>query len=242
MRKRSLVIALGLLVSVGASAQDATKMVGANFLLLGSDGRAQCSATLLSTTTRIVLTNYHCISDSITSLERDEPQTDGTVKKVTRLFFQPVSLLQHIYSPQGIVGRLEYRAEILAFDRGADLAALKVLGDASFVHAAPLPPPGYVLKQGQEVWAVGNPALLENTVSRGILSHLYREHRWAADEVARYVQTDAAIAGGSSGGALYSVEGYLIGVPSAGYRGAALSFAIPFTRVQEFLKAKNIVP
>lgn len=217
------------------------KMVGANFLL-AVDGRPQCSATLLSTTTKTVLTNQHCIENAVTTMEREEVQADGTVKKVTRVFYEPVTLLQHIYSDQGIVGRLEYRAEILAFDKAADLAALRVLGDVTFTTASSLPPAKYVLVQGQEVWAVGNPALLENTVTKGILSHLHREFRWSADQVAHYIQTDAAIAGGSSGGALYSTEGYLIGVPSAGYRGAALSFAIPFTRIQEFLNAKKIVP
>lgn len=234
-------LAMMLLAAVPAAAQDVARMVGSNFLL-AVRGNPQCSATLLSTTTRIVLTNNHCIEDAVSVVEREEVQSDGTVKKVTRVAYDPVALLQHLYSQDGVVGRLEYRAKILAFDPAADLAALQVLGDAVFPVAAAFPPPGYTLRQGQEVWAVGNPALLENTVTRGVISHLYREYRWAADQIARYVQTDAAIAGGSSGGALYSTEGYLIGVPSAGYRGAALSFAIPFTRVQAFLAAKKIAP
>lgn len=227
-----------ILITTSVYAADVTKMVGANFLL-AVKGDPICSATKLANT---VLTNYHCIDGAVVTMERDEQQADGTYKKVTRAFYEPVTLLQHVYSDKGIVGRLEYRAEIVAFDMTADLAILKVLGDVTFPHTAALPPAGYKLAQGQEVWAVGNPALLENSITRGVLSHLYREHRWSADQVARYIQTDAAISGGSSGGALYSAEGYLIGVPSAGYRGAALSFAIPFTRIQEFYDAKKITP
>jgi serine protease Do len=138
------------------------------------------------------------------------------------------------------VGELTLRAEILAFDKDKDLAVLRILSETTPLQAAArVAPDGYKLAQGNVVWAIGNPVGLENTVTRGIISHLFREVQIGPDEKAHYMQTDAAIAGGSSGGALYSDEGFLIGVPSAGYRGTALNFAIPFDIFKRFLRANG---
>ena len=228
-----LLLAFGSLGA--ASATDLEPLVAANFLLQSSG--AQCSATLIHRVKRLVLTNYHCVENAISRNEREETQPDGTVKKITRVAYGSVDLFQHAYSTSAIVGRVELRAEILGADAKRDLALLRILSETTTLSAeVKLPPPGYKLKQGQEVYAVGNPLGLENTVSRGIINHLYREVRWEADRVAWFIQTDAVIAAGSSGGALYSTEGYLVGVPSAGYRGAALNFAIPFTIIAQFLE------
>jgi S1-C subfamily serine protease len=222
-----------LLATAPAYAVDVSQMVAANFLL-----ENKCSATLIGP--RTVLTNYHCIETEIAIVEREEVKPDGTVTKVKRVHYTPVMLFQHSYGGGGIAGRTELRAEIQAADRRRDLAVLRIASETAVLPApARLPADAYVLVQGQEVYAIGNPVGLENTVTRGILSHLYREHKWDSDQIARYIQTDATIAGGSSGGALYSADGLLLGVPSAGYRGAALSFAIPFPVVKEFLRANG---
>lgn len=230
-----LLLSLGNLGAAGAA--DIEPLVAANFLL--SSTGTQCSATLIHQAKRLVLTNYHCIEGAINRVEREETQLDGTVKKVTRVAYEPVDLYQHAYGANTIVGRIELKAEILAADLKRDLALLRILSETTTLPVAVmLPPAGYKLKQGQEVYAIGNPLGLENTVSRGTLNHLYREVRWAPDQVAWYVQTDAVVQAGSSGGALYSAEGYLIGVPSAGYRGVSLNFAIPFTTFIKFLEAQ----
>lgn len=233
-----IVLVLGLVAPVFAA--DVQKMVDANFLL-GSKGEGFCSATLVSVKQRLALTNYHCVEDFIKTVEREEAGKDGAVVRVKRHVFLPMDLYKHAYGNGGIAGRMEFRAEIVAHSRKVDLAVLKIVAETLPVGVeAKLPPAEYKLALGQEVYAIGNPVMLENTVTRGILSHLNREHVWEADQVAKYIQTDAAIAGGSSGGSLYSTDGYLIGVPSAGYRGAALSFAIPFTVIRAFLKDSGI--
>lgn len=228
-------LAATLVLATPALAANVPAMVEANYVF--RSGINLCSSTLIHKEDRLVLTNYHCIENAINTVEREEVQPDGTVRKVTRVSYDEVTLSQPAYGPTGKVGELTLRAEILAFSRKGDLAIMRILSETTpLPTAAKLPPDGYKLAQGQVVYGVGNPVGLDNTVTKGIISHLYREHRWESDVVAKYIQTDAAIAGGSSGGALYSDDDFLIGIPSAGYRGAALNFAIPFTEFKKFLR------
>lgn len=214
-------------------AADITTMTNANFIF--RSGGDLCSATLISKTERWVLTNQHCVDGAINTVTREEVQPDGSVKEIKRLVYDEITLSQPAYGPNGRVGELTLRAEILAFNKSKDLAVLRILSDTTpLTAAAQIAPDGYKLQQGQVVWAIGNPIGLENTVTRGVISHLYREIQ-IGNEKAFYLQTDAALAGGSSGGSLYSDDGYLVGIPSAGYRGTSLNFAIPYTVFKKFL-------
>jgi hypothetical protein len=59
---------------------------------------------------------------------------------------------------------------------------------------------------------------------------------WADDAEVPFIQTDAAVNPGNSGGALYNAQGELIGVTAASFTGyAGLGLAIPYTLVQKFL-------
>jgi S1-C subfamily serine protease len=84
-------------------------------------------------------------------------------------------------------------------------------------------------KLGQEVYAIGNPLGLSNTVTKGIIS----AYRNAKDGV-RYIQLDATINPGNSGGPLLTKSGLVIGVNTfkvSGYEG--LNFAISATEIKE---------
>jgi S1-C subfamily serine protease len=84
-------------------------------------------------------------------------------------------------------------------------------------------------KLGQEVYAIGNPLGLSNTVTKGIIS----AYRTAKDGV-RYIQLDATINPGNSGGPLLTKSGLVIGVNTfkvSGYEG--LNFAISATEIKE---------
>lgn len=222
------------LAPVVSFAADIPVMTNANFIFRADP--YLCSATLIDKTERWALTNQHCIDSATRTVEKEVVAPDGTVKKVSRVQYDEVTLSQPAYGPSGRVGELTLRAEILAFDKERDLAVLRIMSETTpLASAARIAPDGYKLAQGQVVWAIGNPIGLENTVTRGVISHLFREISIEGN-VAHYLQTDAAIAGGSSGGALYSDDGYLIGVPSAGYRGAAMNFAIPFDIIKKFLR------
>lgn len=80
---------------------------------------------------------------------------------------------------------------------------------------------------GAKVFALGSPRGLANTLSEGVISNPSRQF---GDMT--YIQTDAAISHGSSGGALINKYGEVIGITSAGYDDAQnLNFAIPLSYV-----------
>ncbi len=80
------------------------------------------------------------------------------------------------------------------------------------------------LSVGQEVYAVGAPAGLELSLSRGIVSQL---RGVSARRGAPLVQTDAAVSPGSSGGGLFNGNGELVGITTFKWRGENLNFALP---------------
>ena len=123
--------------------------------------------------------------------------------------------------------RREYIAEVLGVDRRTDLALLKI--DAR----GPLPAVRFGrsedLRLGQWVFAIGSPYGFDYTVTRGIVSGLAR--RLPDSNYVPFIQTDAAVNPGNSGGPLFNTEGRVIGVNSQIFSAsgsfAGLSFAIP---------------
>lgn len=211
------------------------RMLENNFLFRG--GTAMCSATLLSGAKNLVLTNAHCVESSIVHVKREERQPDGTVKEITREIWEEVSLYRFEYGTDGVVGRQELLAEIVAVDLVRDLALLGIKAETvKLPKGAVIPGDSYKLAVGDTIFVVGNPLGEENTITTGIVSHLYRTQKWDADRVSYYIQLDAAAAGGSSGGAVYDTEGRLVGLLSAGYRGTPIHFAIPIRVIKNFLR------
>ena len=86
------------------------------------------------------------------------------------------------------------------------------------------------LSVGEEVYAVGAPAGLELSLSRGIVSQLRGAF---GKRSAPLVQTDAAISPGSSGGGLFNRAGELVGLTTFKWRGESLNFALPAEWIDE---------
>ncbi|RPE14131.1 PDZ domain-containing protein [Chitinophaga lutea] len=127
--------------------------------------------------------------------------------------------------------RKNYKAEVVGTDPNTDLALIKVDG-----KNLPVMPVGNSddVKLGQWVMAIGYPLNLDVTVTQGIISAKSRNigiNRQAAAPVESFLQTDAAVNPGSSGGALVNTNGELIGInaaiasPTGSYAGYA--YAIP---------------
>ena len=107
----------------------------------------------------------------------------------------------------------EFTAEIVGTDAATDLALLRIDAGENLPHVAL--GDSDALRVGQDVFAVGNPFGLGGTVTRGIVSAKGRDID--AGPYADFIQTDAAINRGNSGGPLFNMDGEVIGVNSAIY-------------------------
>lgn len=137
----------------------------------------------------------------------------------------------------------EYSARIIGTDKTTDLALIKI--DVKNLPAITIGD-SEKLKVGEWVLAVGNPFNLNNTVTAGIVSAKARH--LGANGVESFIQTDAAINAGNSGGALVNTQGELIGInamlTSPTGSNIGYGFAIPTTimnKVVEDLKTYGTV-
>lgn len=136
-----------------------------------------------------------------------------------------------------------YSAEKIGTDPSTDLAVIKITDDDV---VTPLPHLKFGdsddVKVGQWVVAAGNPFNLKSTVTAGIVSAIGRDIDIIRDRKAieEFIQTDAVVNPGNSGGALVNIKGELIGIntaissPTGVYAG--YSFAIPGNLVQRVAK------
>ena len=99
-----------------------------------------------------------------------------------------------------------YKADIIGTDKISDIALLKI--DANDLIAVPFGD-SEKASEGETVIAIGNPLGLGFSVSMGIISSRYRNLGGMYDD---YIQTDAAINFGNSGGPLFNLDGEVIGV------------------------------
>ena len=129
-----------------------------------------------------------------------------------------------------------FTAKVVGRDQGSDIALLKI-------KAENLPIIKYgdsdQLRLGEWVLAVGNPFNLTSTVTAGIVSAKGRSLNLNEGDyrIESFIQTDAALNMGNSGGALVNTKGLLVGItsaiisPNGAYSGN--SFAIPVTIVKK---------
>ena len=125
-----------------------------------------------------------------------------------------------------LADRREFQARVLGSDRQSDIAVLKI--EAQGLPTVPLGDPRQ-LRVGEWVLAIGSPFGFENSVTAGVVSAKGRS--LPDDSAVPFIQTDAAVNPGNSGGPLFNTRGEVVGINSqtfsrtGGYEG--LSFAIP---------------
>jgi len=132
-----------------------------------------------------------------------------------------------------------FDATVIGTDSTTDLALIKI--DASDLPVIPMGD-SEALKVGEWVLAVGNPFGFTSTVTTGIVSakgrSIGRQNHNRMD-IESYIQTDAAVNPGNSGGALVNLAGELIGINTAIYSQtgnyAGYSFAIPTSIVKKVM-------
>ena len=148
-----------------------------------------------------VVTNNHVVS----------PNGRGTVEEIT------------VTMPDGT----EYEAKLVGADAASDLAVLKIENgtDFPFVEFGD----SSQARVGDWVVAIGNPFGLGGTVTSGIVSSVLRNTGGGAYD--RYIQTDASINRGNSGGPLFDMQGNVIGINNAIFSptggSVGIGFAIP---------------
>jgi len=143
----------------------------------------------------------------------------------------------------------EYRAALIGGDPRTDLALLSfspreavpiaVLGDSDAIRV------------GEWVIAVGNPFGFESTVTAGVVSAVNRRAEGGSGiaDLTDYIQTDASINSGNSGGALHNLRGEVVGINTwiaSGSGGSiGIGFAIPINNaraaVQDFLEYGRVI-
>lgn len=130
----------------------------------------------------------------------------------------------------------EYNGKVIGRDPKTDIAVVKInaknlpyvkLGDSDKIRV------------GEFVIAIGSPFGLEQTVTSGIVSAIRQRVRIEGKEYKEFIQTDAAINRGNSGGPLCNLQGEVIGINTAIYAPtgvfSGIGFAIPINRAKEIL-------
>ncbi len=131
-----------------------------------------------------------------------------------------------------------YTAKLVGTDPSTDIALIKIADDEPF----PFVPFGDSnnVKLGEWVLAVGNPFNLTSTVTAGIISAKARDLNQFDGNPQSFIQTDAAVNRGNSGGALVNTRGELIGINTAitsetgSYVG--YSFAVPSNNARKVIE------
>ena len=124
--------------------------------------------------------------------------------------------------------RKEYKATIVGKDAASDLAVLKIQATGlPFVQFGD----STRTRVGDWVIAIGNPFALGGTVTAGIVSAIHRSISPNGGAYDRYIQTDAAINQGNSGGPMFDLAGNVVGINSAIFSptggNVGIGFAIP---------------
>jgi serine protease Do len=132
--------------------------------------------------------------------------------------------------------KIKYTAKVIGRDSKTDLALIKIDGARDLMPI--MLGDSDKMEVGDWVVAIGNPFGLDNTVTAGIISAKYRRNL-GTSSYEDYLQTDASINQGNSGGPLVNTNGEVIGINSAIYSqsggSVGIGFAIPINMAKDLL-------
>lgn len=181
----------------------------------------------------------NCYQDKITDNESDiVTQGTGTIITADGYIITNAHVLgnSRMYAVNIILNNKEkHQAKIVGYDSWSDLAILKI--DAKDLKPVTFGDSGEI-NVGDDVIAIGSPGgeKFQNSLTKGIVSAVDRE--LSVNKYVRYIQSDAAISPGSSGGPLCNIYGQVIGITTAktvakNYEN--MSFSIPSATVEEIV-------
>ncbi|NCN04884.1 MAG: PDZ domain-containing protein [Spirochaetales bacterium] len=159
-----------------------------------------------------ILTNYHVIESEV------DPTYEGVSKLTVRLF-----------TTEGRALAQRVPARVVGYDEVLDIAMLKVeVTPRSVVSLSNIE----TLVPGTEVFALGSPGGLENTLTRGIISALGRRFL----QLGEVYQVDIPLNPGNSGGPVFDSQGRVLGIVFAGIQQFdGVNFIIPSTQIYQVL-------
>ena len=180
-----------------------------------------------------------CYEDEISDDEKDiQSQGTGTIISADGYLITNAHVIgnSRYYAVSVVLNNGDkYQAKIVGYDTWTDLAVLKIdakdLKPVTFGDSA-------LINIGDEVIAVGSPGgvKFQNSLTKGIVSAVDRE--LSINRYVRYIQSDAAISPGSSGGPLCNIYGQVIGITTAKTIATYyenMSFSIPSETVEEIV-------
>ncbi len=127
-----------------------------------------------------------------------------------------------------------FPADFIGYDSDLDIALLKISGDHKVLELAD----SNFIQLGEKVIAIGNPLGLQFSVSQGIVSGV---HRLGPNDLNAYVQTDAALNPGNSGGPLINKQGEVIGINNFKIGGGeSLGFALESNYIKEAINSISL--
>ncbi|MCA9073570.1 MAG: trypsin-like peptidase domain-containing protein [Planctomycetaceae bacterium] len=160
-----------------------------------------------------IVTNFHVIQGIVEGIVLDE--------NIGRLYVT-------------LADNTSHEAEVVGVEPAYDVAVLKIDAGDRMLKTLPVGTSSD-LQVGQNVYAIGSPFGLDQTLTTGVISGLGRELQTQIGKIFDVIQTDAAINPGNSGGPLLDSAGRLIGVNTAIYSPSGASsgvgFAVPVDTV-----------
>lgn len=128
--------------------------------------------------------------------------------------------------------------KLIGYNKNMDIALLKIDGTYPYLELDD----SNDVKVGEKVIAIGNPLGLSFSVSEGIVSAVHRE---GSNGFSAYIQTDASLNPGNSGGPLINTDGRVVGINNFKLSGESLGFALESNYIKDTVnkitqKAENM--
>jgi len=107
-----------------------------------------------------------------------------------------------------------YDAEVIKSIPSADVGLIKIIDEVPNLTPATINNSPIDVKTGQRIYIIGAPLGIEHSISSGYISGFLQKNFIANGQMAKFIQTDAAINHGNSGGPMFNMNGDLIGIVS----------------------------